>query len=240
MTFDDETLMAYADGELDETRARAVEAALRDQPELVVRVETMRATRARVAAAFAPIAVEPAPERLQALLRSPGDVVSLDAVRAARANARAKPWRGREWSALAAGIAAVLVIGLYVSPPRPGASIVADARGVRAGGALAHALTTRLAGEDGAVRLGISFRAKDGPVCRTFGLARPNVSGLACRENNAWEVRALAEVAPQAVGAYRQAGSAEAPEILAAVERTIQGEAFDAAAEKQALRDHWK
>ena len=70
MTFSDQTLSAYADGELDAATGAALEAAMATDPELARRVERQRALRARVQDAFAPVLAEPVPERLLARLRS--------------------------------------------------------------------------------------------------------------------------------------------------------------------------
>lgn len=67
MMLDDETLMAYADGELEQ--AAEIEAALATRPMLAARVAEMRALRMTVSRAFAPITAEPVPRRLAALIR---------------------------------------------------------------------------------------------------------------------------------------------------------------------------
>ena len=54
MKYDDETLMAFADGELDEARRAEIAAALDQDPSLAQRVERHRALRARVVDAFGP------------------------------------------------------------------------------------------------------------------------------------------------------------------------------------------
>ena len=64
MVFDDETLMAFADGELDEVSSRHVEKAVEEDEGIAARVALFRATRARVSAAMAPLAGEPVPAGL--------------------------------------------------------------------------------------------------------------------------------------------------------------------------------
>ena len=77
MNYDDETLMAYADGELDEAQRAEIAAAIEQDPELARRVEQHRALRAEVAGAFAAVLEQP---------------VARTAASAARGNA---PARGR-------------------------------------------------------------------------------------------------------------------------------------------------
>jgi anti-sigma factor RsiW len=55
MNFDDETLMAYADGELDGTARAAVEAAMAADAALAERVARHHELRRRLQAAFEPV-----------------------------------------------------------------------------------------------------------------------------------------------------------------------------------------
>ena len=66
MSIPDETLMAYADGELEPAQRAEVEAALAADPTLVVRVEQHRALRKKLNAAFDPILMETVPDALVA------------------------------------------------------------------------------------------------------------------------------------------------------------------------------
>jgi hypothetical protein len=60
----DETLMAYADGELEPAERATVEAALATNPELARRVEQHRALRRQIRATYDPVMLETLPERL--------------------------------------------------------------------------------------------------------------------------------------------------------------------------------
>src|SRR5581483_10390293 len=79
----DETLMAYADGELDAAERAAIERALDSDPALAARVAQHQALRSDVFAAFAPILDEPVPPALTAAAL-PGKVADLRAAREAR------------------------------------------------------------------------------------------------------------------------------------------------------------
>jgi hypothetical protein len=105
-------------------------------------------------------------------------------------------------------------------------------------GQLATALSQQLAAGDGAVRIGVSFAAKDGALCRSF--IAGGTAGLACRNGKQWQVPVMAEAAPAAAGDYRQAASAMPAAVLDAVDARIAGPALDAKAEQEAVQRGWQ
>jgi hypothetical protein len=229
MSVDDERLMAYADGELSAAERAEIEAALAEDEALREKIAAHQRLRARVSAAFDATLAEPVPERLTAALTPRGaEVVNL-------AERRAAKWSAREWSAMAASVAAGLLIGVGVMNTQAPLIATTDS-GLAARGALAQALDTQLASDNAqAVRIGLSFRAQDGRYCRTFDLTRGETSGLACRNDDGWAVAMAAQSV--AGGEIRMAGASE--EILAAVDQMIDGEPLDAAAERQARDASW-
>lgn len=64
MKFSQETLMAYADGELDAGTRRAIETAMATDPQIAAQVERYRNQRALLGAAFGGVLDEPVPDRL--------------------------------------------------------------------------------------------------------------------------------------------------------------------------------
>ncbi len=66
MIFSDETVMAYADGELDEATRAAVESAMATDSALADRVARERRFRARLHSEFDPVLTEPIPDQLLA------------------------------------------------------------------------------------------------------------------------------------------------------------------------------
>jgi anti-sigma factor RsiW len=228
MTIPDETLMAYADGELEATGRAEVEAAMAEDPQVARRVEQHRALRKKLAAAFNPALVETVPDSLMAAIRSAptqaepqkeapreATVTDLRRVRAARA-AEAKeaaasarraqvprrPWTWVEWTAMAASVAAGAVIA-HLALRSPEANRIGTSRGELVAQAdLADALSNQLAGSQTAnapVRIGVSFKSKAGESCRTFTVNDQNpVGGLACLRGDAWRVQVLANIQPGA------------------------------------------
>lgn len=249
MTYDDEILMAYADGELDETQRADISAAVEKDPELARRVERHRAMRARVTGAFARVLDQPLPEKLITAARGADAATVASATRRrgevlqfpSRASVpQTRRWGVREWGAMAASVVlGVLVSWQWLAPqepylsPRDGALV--------ASGGLATALDGQLAStqrDDDAVQIGVSFRSRAGEFCRSFALREAGTAGLACRDGDEWRISVTATTA-EASGGMRQA-SAAAPAVLKEIEARISGEPLDAAGEKDALAGGWK
>ncbi|MBY8820914.1 anti-sigma factor family protein [Sphingomonas colocasiae] len=232
MTIDRETLMAYADGELDELTRRRVEQAIADDPALAAQVEADRALRARISGHYAGVADQPVPDRLRALLDSNVHEIT-----------DARPMRQpvRRWVMNAAAIAATLIIGVFVGREMGDAGPFRTTGDMLvAQGALARALDTQLASSQSAsaaTRIGVSFRGVDGGYCRTFSSGK--LDGLACRTEQGWILRNMANGEGQAIPEYRQAGSMN-PALLAAAQAMMVGDPLDAAAEQAARDGHWR
>jgi hypothetical protein len=105
-------------------------------------------------------------------------------------------------------------------------------------GALQRALNEQLAGEPaspGAVRIGMSLRARAGGYCRTFELVGSALTdGLACKVGERWRLLALID-ATTASHVFMPLP----PGLLAAVNANASGQPLDPAAENQARRNGW-
>ncbi len=247
MTTSDETLMAYADGELDAAAAALVAAAERDDPTIAARIAEHRALRARLRASFAAELDEPVPERLLAAARRPpapatrAKVADIDAARARRVGPRWRPLL-----AVAASLAVGIGVGL-VAWHRSDSMLTLNSRGALvADGSLAQALSSNFAGRRSArerVEIGLSFLSRSGTYCRTFNVARAvSRAGVACREGADWQI----EVLTQGAGAagprseYRTANSSLPPAILGTVEAQIAGQPLDHQGEVAARQNGWQ
>jgi hypothetical protein len=226
MTIDDDLLMAYVDGELDDLARARVEKAAAEDPELRARLDQQQRLRETLAAHYAPVAEEPVPERFTAMLQT--NVVRLSAP-------RPRPlWQGL--TALAASLVIGLALGRTLLTPAPGV----DDGPMLARGELAAALDDQLASAqpaDAATRIGITFAATDGRLCRTFDGAA--LSGLACKGETGWQLMMTAAGAPGSQADYRQAGSGNAA-VAAAAQEMMAGEPLDAAAERSARDSGWR
>ena len=232
MTFDRTSIAAYVDGELDLVRAKRLEKAMADDASLAKAVEAERTLRARLSAHFDPVAEEPVPDRLAALL---SDNVSLLDEQRSKKTAR---WYRRsvmQWGAMAASLVVGLMIG-GTALNRDGGYVRDDGGILVASGELADALQTQLAstqGTDPKIRIGTSFAAKESGYCRTFESA--SLDGIACRAGKDWQLKQT--LSGNGTSAYRQASAGALAEAAAAM---MAGEPMDAGAEKAATEKGWK
>ena len=248
MQFSDDILMAYADGEADDDTRRQIEAAMPLDPSIAERIARHRRLRMDLGGAFDGVLDEPIPARLlDAANASPNpqasaSVADLNARRAAKQrDAKPKRWSWPEWTSIAASLLIGILAGCSALQPSASSLFAAQGSGIVASGELSAALTQQAGGasDDATVWIGLSFRSRGGEYCRTFTAS--SAAGFACREADAWKVRALSEGLPSAAsGEYRMAGSELPPAILAAVEDAMEGEALDADEERAAQSRGWK
>ena len=249
MNYDDETLMAYADGELGEPLSAEISSAIERDPALARRVERHRALRAEVAGAYSTVLERPIPERL--LAAANGSVASTPAGAPQRrvevlqfparpAAAEGGRWGAREWAALAASLVLGMLLSWQFIAPSRRAMVTASNGALIASGALARALDSQLASTqrpEDPVQIGLTFRSQDGTYCRSFTLRRAATAGLACRASGEWRIPVTAASATSG-GGVRQAASPP-PVVLSVIESRIAGDALDAAGEENARLGGW-
>ena len=252
MKFSQETLMAYADGELDAATRRAIEEAMQTDEAIAREIERHRALRSDLQTAFSGSLTGPVPERLiESATTSPAGstkVADLAAARAAKTSTRQRArWSWPQLTSIAASLVIGVIAGrawLQTPAPDSAANFVATAAGrIVAGGALATALGEQFSGAGGkSIWIGSSFRAKSGEYCRTFSTRQESsVAGFACRDVEGWHVQALAENAQAPAGDnYRMASTDLPAPILQAIDEVMEGEALDAAEEAAAQRSGWQ
>jgi hypothetical protein len=246
--FDDETLMAFADGELDPATSQRLETALETDDALAHRLAVFLDTRMAVASAMKPLINEPMPEALVASVRRMAEAADARAAGATEDNvvpfrraekpAAARP--GQPWlMPVAASILAIVTgVGGYMAgrgsiDPENSPEI-----------ALSGALDRQPSGGDvalgqtGVLHIVSSFIDGRGELCREYELKRPDetTATVACRSNGAWVTR-LALSSPRAEG-YVPASSQETIDAyLASIQA---GEPLSVEAEKNALADKAK
>lgn len=235
MTITRDELAAFADGELTAARARAVEAAVAANPALLRDIERHRALRTQLRAHFDPIAEEPVPEALAALLRAQPEGPARNVVGFAEARERiAEKRRVPRWSWVA-GPALAASLALVVLVPRGG-----DDSADYADPELAGLLDQRLVAEQrpgSATRVLLSFRDRAGSYCRAF--SGSGGGGIACRDPSGWRLEAVGEGSAASDTDYRMAGASDAA-ILARAQAMADGPAFDREQEAAARARGWR
>jgi hypothetical protein len=247
LSFDDETLAAYVDGELDPATRALVETAVETDADVATRLKAQQDLKALLTGHYGRIADEPLPPRLLETIQvgapASAEVVDLAARRRPTAKAElTKPLpRLPAWAGMAACLVVGLALGRLALPPSVGLSGEAGQTLV-ASGPLARALNDQTAAEtSGPIRIGLSFRDHGGAYCRTFQPnGREGLAGLACRDAGAWRLRVASPIATETAAAYRTAGSETPPAVLSAVDALIEGSPLDAQGERKAITDRWR
>lgn len=237
MTITPERLAAFADGELPEAEARIVEMQVARDADLARQVAAHRALRQRLSAHFAPILNAPLPDHLVAQL-APSDpqVVDFATARERRDSRRSLP----RWTWIAApALAASLVLAVVLPRQDKGETMLVEGRAYAAG-PLAEALGSQLSANQPAstqTRILLSFKDSTGAYCRGFsGKAQ---AGIACRDQNGWQLRKLIGGAQGRGGDYQQAGSQDVELMTLAQDMAPEG-ALDANQEQMAKAHGWQ
>lgn len=232
MTITREDIAAFADGQLAPEREAEVAAAMAADPALVEQIEAHRSLKAMLAGHYAPIAEQPVPDRLAAMLAAPreAEVVDFAAAKERREDRRRLPrWTWVAGPALAASLALAVIL------PRGGenASPYADAQ-------LAGVLDDTLVASQSRqaeTRVLLSFRDDADRYCRAFTGAAGG--GIACRDAEGWKLEALGEGSEASTSDYRMAGADDAA-ILGRAQEMAAGPALDARAEAEAREKGWR
>ncbi len=242
MTFSEETLMAYVDGELDGPTREQVARAVAADPEVARRVTAHQALREKLRAGFDPILKEPVPTRLLSLVHNTPASKPAQVLPFRKPSARQRVWV--QWGSLAASFVLGALAWHFGTQSTSSGPITAKQGEFIATGALQEALDGQLAANQppaADVLVGVSFVSRQGEYCRTFRLRGADAAGLACHESQGWTVQVMAhEPASQDQGPYRQAASGLPSAVLRIVTDTIAGEPLDAAAEAQARAGGWR
>lgn len=237
-TFDDETLMAFADGELDAETSSAVEEALNDDADLQARVavflETGHLAKAAVRAAFDGQVPHKLRDDVQGLIEASRDQV--DTSDASGAGETIVPFRRKRpdpkteapvggilsnWALpLAACIALTIgAIGGYgfsrILPTQEAGLEIAILNHDGLGAALEQVQSgseSQLSGSEGRFRAIASFKDDAGAFCREFEVDQTDGTTLvavACKRTKDWNVQ-FAVVAKSSDTGYAPASSLEA------------------------------
>lgn len=234
--------MRRADGELSPAESKAIDQAAEADPQLAERLRLMRASREQALSAF-PLEAGSQDETLAALISRSATVPRVQAAPASRPGLRwSELLRSRGFlvgwgSGAAVAIASVLAAVVL----RPSSPDLLDSAGRLDDAALVRVLDSRLASEgptDGGLAVGLTYRNHQGDWCRTFSASDAGYAGLACRQDDAWRLEALAR-SEMPSGDLRTASSSMPDAVLAAVDASAAGDPLDAQAEERARDRGW-
>lgn len=237
MSVTDEQIAAYADGELAGEELAQVEAAVAADPALASKVEAHRALKAKLGAHFAPILDQPVPDHLSAMLRpseQTAEVVSFAQERSKRGLAPIV----RRWGVYIGPALAAAVVAAAVFLPRIGGSDPIPTDGM-AGPQLASVLDNQLVADqnpEAETRILLSFEQEPGRLCRVY---RGEVAGgIACRNEQGWQIEREMLLGDGQSTEFRQAGSDA--ELMAAAQSMATGGALTAEEEAAAKAKGWR
>ena len=262
----DETLMAFADGALDDADAIAVENRIADDPEALKKVRMFKESGALAQRALAEAAQAPVPDRLLRSVMTAPDAKN-------RAQGRLQPRRrwldwlgGLTRPAVPVAASIMLVVGLgggYFLSEIGGRGV--EERGLFSAaeldrGRLGRALESAVSGRpvtwrtdrsDATIQLLVraTFRNKQGEFCREYeedlnqGGRVFHFFGIACRTGaSTWETRVVAAAPPaESPGGavFRPAGDEGLAVIETALDVMIEGRPFSTQEESQVLAKGW-
>ncbi|MFQ5564499.1 MAG: anti-sigma factor family protein [Parvularculaceae bacterium] len=251
MTYSDETLSAYLDGELSGEKADALRRALEREPALKARLDALSAADETVRRAYASIDDAPMPARLLRLLGVEKETTGGSRGADVTPSPARKPLRRAPvWSLpLAASVALLAGVGLGAAlfTEGPGEGAVRFAGVIGASDSLYAALETGRSGVAATVGGAqvtplLTFRTADGGYCREF-VSRDDSAGMrsvACREGSAWRVKIAVADAPLASGAYYAPAAGANAAIAVFVDDAIAGEPLNRDDEARLLENGWK
>jgi hypothetical protein len=261
MTLDDDTLIAYLDGQLPESDYAPLEQALKNDVALRTRLQALAESSELARRAFDPVLLEPVPPALiAAIWRAPDPRARATARRAGSAQPTGLlAWLGltsgpRAWPALASVVVLGqgMVIGWQLLTPagdvrwalREGAPVSDEA--------LALALEVSPSGRvlrtaGGAVEIVASFEQVGGGHCREFNRNSPDGSldelGIACRNAQGdWQIELLvAEDRPSQDGqsGYQTASNKQHEQADAFLRDRVQGLPLNEAQEQALIERGW-
>jgi hypothetical protein len=224
---------AWLDGDLEGEEAERVAARVAADPALQAQADRHRRLDAQLRAAFDPVL----DEGVAAPTFNSAKIVDLQA-RRSESRARRASFGLPQWAAMAATLLIGVVAGQFVGD-RSGTSVGTRDGMLVATASLDRGLDVELAsaGAEGQVRIGLTFRDRDGSICRSF--ADATASGLACRQGDDWRIEGLFAAPHGQQGDYRMAAG-EDPRLAAMIDDRIVGEPFDQDRERAARDSNWQ
>lgn len=237
-TTDDDRLMAYLDGAMDEAQMSAFEQELAARPDLAQRAERFAANDALLRQAFD----EPVPATLTASVKAAIVTASASPARGPTASNDNMPgWRRWQWPGLGAAAAAAAVFLLVGLPDRANNDMEP---------AVVAMLDNLPSGQSGNLGKGetitprLTAKAADGRYCREFVRdgGQSAGTGIACREAARWTLEAFVKnaAAQDATDQIRTAGGKDNRILDAAYARLSISDPLGKEEEEMLLSTGWE
>ena len=265
MTYRDEMLSAYIDGELPEAEADALRADMGKDPALKERVDRLRRANDAVREAYSGVENEPLPDAVLELFNKAPSNVARFPGEAQDARAPQVPagvlqrFAAMQWpTALAASLALVIGFGVGQLGGAPGTPSGAPGSAMQVAGIIAGdspvsaildtgaSAQMHMASADNGVTVEpvLSMQRADGVFCREYFIsdATSRFHNVACKEDGQWAVKFAVNIPTAAdTGAGFETASAQSNALAADyVDRVIAGDALDADAEQNAINSGWR
>lgn len=236
MTISDEQLSAFLDAELPEAEMEQVRQHLIDDENLANRLAELAVVDEQIARHYAQIDGRPLPVAITRLLAEEPDQTGNNVIQFPLWK---RVQRGLQQHAAIAACT-LLVIGFGMVQLLPG-----NNQSTNNWNAVAQVLEQNPSGneqrlDDGSrVKPRLTFINNSGDYCRQFQLIEHNKSSenIACRSNNSWEVVISVQQKTLADGDYQTASGGSL--LDNALDEMMSSEAFDRAAEQQAINSRW-
>ncbi len=235
MTISDEQLSAFLDAELPEPEMERVRQQLIVDENLADRLAQLAMVDEQIANHYACIDERPMPESIQTLLAQNSTAADNIVV-----FPRWKRVQQGVQKNIAIAACTLLVIGFGMVQLLP-----ANNQHTNQWNTIAQVLEQNVSGseqhlDDGSrVKTRLTFINNNGNYCRQFQLIQRDKSSenIACRVNNRWELAVSVSQETIAAGDYQTASGGSS--LDSALDEMMHSEAFDVAAEQQAIDSHW-
>ena len=237
MTYTDEILNAYLDGELSDSQRIELDAAVISDIDLKRRLDNLSAVDGYFHQAMDSLAGDDMPKSVLSLLRDP-----------VRTRFQKSGLAPRWIYPLAACflLIAATGIGYNFGEARSSNQIDLFASKITASSPLYPILETTPSARQVSVgktkmEILLSFASFEGQYCRQFNLEQSGTAfdALACRDETAWDVIALGRAKPQDANIYRTASTQSSPAVEAAVDALIEADAFSQDQEANLIQTQW-
>jgi hypothetical protein len=257
MKYSDEQLSAFLDGELSDVEFQKLEACLVNDSKLRQRLSDLAEANTALQAAYRPIADEPVPAHILAMLDAPkpvsknaensNDVIELFSVNDNQ--------RGSKWLLpIAASIALVagVIIGQFgLGGAGSNQTLMAQVSGTIApDNPLFDVLETTpsamqaalIAGETIEVRPTLSYQTASGTYCREFEVTGTDTAlhSVACRSDAGWEIQILNRIQVHGQEGMRTASGASDQAVDQFVSDTMDDIPFGSEQELVLIKNGWK